>query len=77
MRDVLPIKMLATEISENVGLSQEPITHFRATVWEDNAGSLISQHWNLGELLLGYNGMGSSTIGLDQSSIQTALMLSK
>jgi hypothetical protein len=40
MRDVLPIKMLATEISENVGLTQEPITHFRTTVWEDNAGSL-------------------------------------
>jgi hypothetical protein len=40
MRDVLPIKMLATEISENVGLAQEPITHFRTTVWEDNAGAL-------------------------------------
>jgi hypothetical protein len=40
MRDVLPIKMLATEISENVGLTQEPITHFRTTVWEDNAGAL-------------------------------------
>jgi hypothetical protein len=40
MRDVLPIKMLATEISENVGLTQVPITHFRTTVWEDNAGAL-------------------------------------
>jgi hypothetical protein len=40
MRDVFPIKMLATEISENVGLTQEPITHFRTTVWEDNAGAL-------------------------------------
>jgi hypothetical protein len=40
MRDVLPIKMLATDISENVGLTQEPITHFRTTVWEDNAGAL-------------------------------------
>jgi hypothetical protein len=40
MRDVLPIKMLATEISENVGLTQEPITHFWTTVWEDNAGAL-------------------------------------
>jgi hypothetical protein len=40
IRDVLPIKMLATEISENVGLTQEPITHFRTTVWEDNAVAL-------------------------------------
>jgi hypothetical protein len=40
MRDVLTIKMLATEISENVGLTQELITHFRAKVWEDNAGAL-------------------------------------
>jgi hypothetical protein len=40
MRDLFTIKMLATEISENVGLTQEPITHFRTTVWEDNAGSL-------------------------------------
>jgi hypothetical protein len=40
MRDVLSIKMLATEISENVGLTQEPLTHFRTTVWEDNAGAL-------------------------------------
>jgi hypothetical protein len=40
MRDVLPIKILATKISENVGLTQEPIIHFRTTVWEDNAGAL-------------------------------------
>jgi hypothetical protein len=40
MRDVLPIKMLATDISENVGLPREHITHFRTTVWEDNAGAL-------------------------------------
>jgi hypothetical protein len=40
MIDVLPIKMLATEISENVGLTQEPITRFRTTVWEDNTGAL-------------------------------------
>jgi hypothetical protein len=40
MRDVLPIKMMATEISGNVGLTQEPITYFRTTVWEDDAGAL-------------------------------------
>jgi hypothetical protein len=40
MRDVLPIKMLTTEISENFGLTQEPITHFRTIVWEDNDGAL-------------------------------------
>jgi hypothetical protein len=40
MTDVLPINMLATEISSNVGLTREPITHFKTTVWEDNAGSL-------------------------------------
>jgi hypothetical protein len=40
MMDVLPINMVATEISENVGLTQEPITHFWKTVWEDNAGAL-------------------------------------
>jgi hypothetical protein len=40
MTDVLPIRMLATEISENVGLTQEPITHFRTTVWEDDSGAL-------------------------------------
>jgi hypothetical protein len=39
-RDVLPIQMLATEISSNVGLIQEPITHFKTIVWEDNAGAL-------------------------------------
>jgi hypothetical protein len=40
MRCVLPIKMLATETSENVGLTQEPINHFRTKIWEDNAGPL-------------------------------------
>jgi hypothetical protein len=40
MRYVLPIKILETEISSNVGLTQEPITHFKTTVWEDNAGAL-------------------------------------
>jgi hypothetical protein len=40
MRNVLSIKMLATEISTNVGLTQVPITHFWKTVWEDNAGAL-------------------------------------
>jgi hypothetical protein len=40
MRDVRPIKMLVTEISTNVGLTQEPITHFWTMVWEDNAGAL-------------------------------------
>jgi hypothetical protein len=40
MMDVLTIKMLATEMSTNVGLTQEPITHFRTKVWEDNAGAL-------------------------------------
>jgi hypothetical protein len=32
--------MLATEISSNVVLTQEPITHFKTKVWEDNAGAL-------------------------------------
>jgi hypothetical protein len=40
MRDVLQIKMLATEVSSNIGLTQETITHFKTTVWEDNAGAL-------------------------------------
>jgi hypothetical protein len=40
MRDVLPIKMLSTEISSIVGLTQEPITHFKTTLWEDNSGAL-------------------------------------
>jgi hypothetical protein len=40
MMDVLPTKMLATEISSNVGLTQEPISHFKTPVWEDNAGAL-------------------------------------
>jgi hypothetical protein len=40
MRDFLPIKKLATEISSNVGLTQDPITHSKRTVWEDNAGAL-------------------------------------
>jgi hypothetical protein len=40
MRDVPPIKMLAMEISSNVGLTQEPIADFKTAVWEDNAGSL-------------------------------------
>jgi hypothetical protein len=40
MRDVLPIKMLTTEISTNVGLTQEPIIYFKTTRWEDNAGAL-------------------------------------
>jgi hypothetical protein len=40
MRYVLPIKMLATEISSNVGLTQEPITHLRTIAWEDITGAL-------------------------------------
>jgi hypothetical protein len=40
MRDALTIKMLATEISTNVGLTQDPITHFQTTVWEDTAEAL-------------------------------------
>jgi hypothetical protein len=40
MRDVMPIKILENEISENVGLTQEPITHFWTMVWEENYGAL-------------------------------------
>jgi hypothetical protein len=40
MRVVSPIKLLATEISENVGPTQEPITHFQTAVWEENPGAL-------------------------------------
>jgi hypothetical protein len=36
----MPIKMMTIEFSENVGPTQEPITHFPITVWEDNAGAL-------------------------------------
>jgi hypothetical protein len=43
MRDGIPINMLATEISSNVGLTQEPITHFKTTVWEDNVGAHLEE----------------------------------
>jgi hypothetical protein len=40
IRDVLSIKILETEISNNVGLTKDPITPFWTTVWEYNAGVL-------------------------------------
>jgi hypothetical protein len=40
MRDALPLKILSTDISTNVGLTQDTITHFQKTVWDDNDGIL-------------------------------------
>jgi hypothetical protein len=39
MSGVLPINILAAEISSNVRLTQDPIIHFKTTVWEDTAGA--------------------------------------
>jgi hypothetical protein len=50
MREVLSINMLLAEISEHVGLTRGPITDFRATVWEDNAGALKLATLELGRM---------------------------
>jgi hypothetical protein len=40
MRDVLPLRNLAIEISKGVGMSGNAPTTFKTTVWEDNNGAL-------------------------------------
>jgi hypothetical protein len=40
MRDVLPLRNVAIEISKGVGMSGKTPTTFKTTVWEDNSGAL-------------------------------------
>ena len=40
MREVLPFKRLVKAVSRGVGLSEEQLTTFKTTVWEDNMGAL-------------------------------------
>jgi hypothetical protein len=40
MHYMLLIKIVATNILNSVGLADEPITHFKTTVWEDNVMAL-------------------------------------
>jgi hypothetical protein len=40
MREVLPFRRLFLAVARGVGLSEEVLTSFRTTVWEDNNGAL-------------------------------------
>jgi superfamily I DNA and RNA helicase len=40
MREVLPLKRLVQAVSKGVGISEDRVTTFNTTVWEDNSGTL-------------------------------------
>ena len=40
MRDVLPLRDLAKGVAKGLGISQDCVTGFKTTVWEDNNGAL-------------------------------------
>jgi hypothetical protein len=40
MKEVLPLRDLAKEVAKGMGISEECLTTFKATVWEDNSGAL-------------------------------------
>ncbi len=40
MRDVLPLRDLAKGVAKGMGISQDCLTDFKTTVWEDNNGAL-------------------------------------
>jgi hypothetical protein len=39
MRDVLPFKRLVDAVSRSIGISEDTLTSFLVTVWEDNIGA--------------------------------------
>ena len=40
MREGLPLRRLVQAVAKGVGLSEDRITTFKTTVWEDNSGTL-------------------------------------
>ena len=40
MREVLPLRDLAKTVVKGMGISEECVTDFKTTIWEDNAGAL-------------------------------------
>jgi hypothetical protein len=50
MRDVLPFKRLANAVAQSVGLTEDQLTLFRTTVWEDNNGALTLANMEPGRM---------------------------
>ena len=40
MREVLPLRDLVKTVATGCGISEDCLTTFKTTVWEDNAGAL-------------------------------------
>jgi len=50
MRDVLPFRQLFFAVARGVGLSDEMLTVFKTTVWEDNNGALTLAQMEPGQM---------------------------
>jgi len=50
MRDVLPFRRLFLAVARAVGLSEETLTAFKTTVWEDNNGALTLANMEPGRM---------------------------
>jgi hypothetical protein len=50
MREVLPFKRLVNAVSKSVGLTEDQLTLFRTTVWEDNNGALTLANMEPGRM---------------------------
>jgi hypothetical protein len=50
MRDVLPFRRLFLAVARGVGLSEEVLTSFKTTVWEDNNGALTLANMEPGRM---------------------------
>jgi hypothetical protein len=50
MRDVIPFKRLVNAVSHSVGLTEDQLTLFRTTVWEDNNGALTLANMEQGRM---------------------------
>ena len=49
MREVLPLRELVRTVADGVGIRNEVLTHFKVTVWEDNAGTLTLANLDPGQ----------------------------
>lgn len=50
MQDVLPFRFLFLAVARGVGLSEEVLTSFKTTVWEDNNGALPLANMEPGQM---------------------------
>ena len=50
MKELLPPRELIIEVCKYVGLTRKELTSIHSTVWEDNAGCVISENLELARM---------------------------